>query len=329
MYISGHKHVLREVLQHMPVPYKSNLKKGLMYIDLPCGKYKFISKNHVVMNKKRVCKIYHLYKILSETNGFKEIFQSHRGMLAYLHSMTYDQHQTVKHIRDKIVTHILVFAYLAASTYNNEKGDAFWIGCILHIVMDSYSQSHTIRLLHKPTKIPSYIPLSPSDKAKIYLEEKVFPLITATTSKELIHKLIKLKPSMKSYVAYKKKHIFRAYKRYVFHTRLQKLISKRYTLPEIKHDTHQSYDIVNFQYYKTQSVLYHAKYDQLSKLKKYPEMYDRMIQDCISIVKMYDRYLSNHNRSYFIHSLHQYVLNNTFKISEENLKHRTGLQYIS
>ena len=327
MYISGHKYILRKVLKLVDVTYKSNLKQGIFYIDLPCGKYKVVNENHVIMNKKRVCKIHHLYKIMSEKSYFKEIFQSHRGMLAYLHSMTYDPHLTVQQIRDKIITQIMAFAYLASSTYNNENGDAFWIGCILHVVMDSYSQSHTIRLEHKQMKRPSYG--TSSDKEQVFIEDSIFPYIKATTSKDLIAKLIRKKPSMKTYLLKKKKYVFRSYKRYIFYNQLKTIIAKRFKFEAIKHTDRKPYDISNFQYYSSQSVLYHAKYDLISKLKKYPIMYDRLIQDCVTILKLYNKYLSTKKRSVFIHALYNYIMNNTFRICQDDLLERTGTIYTS
>ena len=101
MFISGHINILKEILKNNKYEkinkYYKKLKNGIIYIDLPCGKYKKIN-NNFYLYKKNVCYSYKLYKLLNKRYGYSNIYQNHRGFFSHLHSMTTDPSNNVEKI---------------------------------------------------------------------------------------------------------------------------------------------------------------------------------------------------------------------------------------
>lgn len=273
MFISGHKKILKEVLKSSRLKkYYKEIKKGIIYIDLPCGKYKKIN-NHFYLYNKKICSYLKLHKLFNNYYGNSNIYQQHRGFFAHLHSITTDPLNSVEKIRNKIILSIM--GYCLLSIYDDNlyktpkiiKPNIFWIGCILHIITDSYSRSHTIR----DNKLPILsIPLSKIKTPNI-------------TNHENIKKLAK-----KNKIQYLKDPIeYNYYKIFKFEYDLNKLVKKYikkipfYTGKEIDGD------IINFQYFKNQPSLTHQKYDYFYK----NNYYDRMIKDCKYILNIYDEFL--------------------------------------
>ncbi len=368
MYINGHETILDEVLESVNMYFDSNfindninyhkLKKGMIYPDLPCGKYKLVNINDNVfsiMKKKTVCNITRLHKIMSHLDNLKEIFHSHRGVNAFLHSMSYNPVLTADNIKNTILNHIA--SYLLLSIYDKKyylddivepSPSIFWIGIILHIITDSYSQSHTIRL-EKPTKTIKIEKqkLDPYIKFRMLLWETIFKQATESreniidNSTDLQNTLLAkfTKNSIQyNYIKRKKDRLFKAYKMFLFDVQTQNTVNKfinikKYILPSIQYN---EYDIINFQYYNNQTSAYHKKRDFIYHVKKFPNLYERMINECKMVILLYKdciekikKYPTKHQTisKLFIKNVIVYLNNNTFRMTRQNLKNKTGVIY--
>lgn len=128
------------------------LRNGLHYPDLPCGKLKIVGNDKIVYKNYNTCNLAFLsYVFFENTFGFKELVQSHRGKQAIGHSMTYNPNKTVIELRQEILKRAEILYMLALNddtiiNSNEPKPNIFWIGIILHLIQDSYSIVHTVRV---------------------------------------------------------------------------------------------------------------------------------------------------------------------------------------
>lgn len=372
MYISGHESILDETLESIGEIYFDwnfnndtvnyyKLKKGMIYPDLPCGKYELISKGndvYSIMNKKSVCNITKLHKIMGELDNLREIFQSHRGIYAFLHSMSYNPTLTAGEIRQTIMSHVSAYALL--SIYDKkyyELGDSktinpspsiFWIGIILHIITDSYSQSHTVRLEKTTTKIlTEKKKLDPYVKFRMVLWETIFKQANESrkhfidNANDLQIALLKKFPESSiqhQYIMRKKHRLFKAYKMFLFDVQTKNVMNKfvKNTWQTNTSPKYDQYDIINFQYYNNQSSTYHKKRDFIYRIKKYPVLYDRMIDECKNVLLMYKECLENIKKEptkhqqlarRFIRKLCVYLSTHTFRMTKQNLNNKTWVIY--
>lgn len=376
MYINGHEAILDEVLKLINInePYFDynfsddkltyhKLRKGMIYPDLPCGKYELIkSDNDVfsIMKKKSVCNITKLHKIMGHLDNLKEIFHSHRGINAFLHSMSYNPSLKAKNIRNTIITHISAYALLSIYDKNYYLGNKiepspsiFWIGIILHIITDSYSQSHTIRL-EKPTITikTERKPLDPYVKFRMLLWQTIFNQTNFkkhVDNEDDLQKIL-LEKFQKNTIQYdyikrKKERLFKAYKMFLFDTQTRNVVKKfvnidiNDTSSDASSDAsskYQRYDIINFQYYNNQSSAYHKKRDFLYHVKKFPGLYDRMIDECITVLLLYKECLQNIKKNpdkhqsisrTFIKKISFYLITHTFRMTKQHLNNKTGVIY--
>ncbi len=339
MYIVGHYIILTELLEN----FKENtfdierLRQGLLYPDLPCGKYEF-QGTKVSMVDKHVCSIKDI-KSLLHTNYFKPLFQSHRGVYAFLHSMSWDPSLNVKQVRDKIIQYIMNFVVLSVYDDNifkkplrNDliKSNEFWIGIVLHIIMDSYSKAHTIRL-NIPTKTPSQ---------KYFLKHKAF-------KDEIKNVLINIKNNIynpqelkevlftkfdkeeeRIYITKRIKYIYATYKMNVFDKQIKNVSKNFFKKKSVKVKTKNTYDITNFQYYNDQKSLYHKQYDFLLYVRKYKGLYERMIQECKVVLDLFKQVKEGHlTPKQYANQIYTHLVSHTFHIADDDLKQKTGVVY--
>jgi hypothetical protein len=340
MLLPGHLHIYKEVMRGLDVYYndigsehvnKLMLKSGLIYPDMPCSKYG-LKDNHVIIHRMQICSMFKLTRVISKSNEMDEIFQSHNGMYAFLHAMTYDPKKDVKTVRIRIVRMMMVYAILAlydmyAYDIKPKKSpNIFWIGMIMHTIQDSYSNAHTIRgeERHVVKAFPENPEnVNPRDTWKQSFRSMLYRL--ASTHKKT-DQLFKSEEELGSYLKGKyakrkdasifmrhferrgQKKLFKTYKLYIFDVQNQILLdaffkknNEQIQMCQCLHLSHLShlskgdtlYDIRNFQYYKKQPLGYHTLHDMVSKVQKYPDMYARMVNECRDLLITYKSCLTS------------------------------------
>jgi hypothetical protein len=365
MYISGHKEILDEVLtmvegffdgiERFPNMTKKLLSKGLSYPDLPCGKYRFVDDGkHVIMSKKITCSMMNLYKIATEMYMFKEIFQSHRGVYSFLHAMSYNPKLQVHDVVKSIINHLVSYAFLAVyddNYYAVDKGPSpniFWMGIILHTVMDSYSQAHTMRL----SRDDVFKPKEEKDKTRpsvhfmVKLHKDLFNALDKESSKvyskEELQQVMLRKyrddATASFFVEHRMKEIYKAYKMHMFERKVLSITGRMVDSNIKPFKTRKPYDIYNFQFYNNQPSIYHKKYDLMTKMRSYPELYARMLDECAEIMRLYKTCLrdiqenpANHLSvsTKFIKDFSTFLVQHPFRIASSDWKTKTGLMYSS
>ena len=151
MRLDSHIKYLDEVVKEVPVSpeHYAAMKRGIQYPDLPCGKYE-VDKNRIALKSRDICGWVQYMFHSSGDASFNEIHTSHIGHNAIVHSMTPYTHKTVEEIRDSIVELIELFFYLAlfgetGGTSQKLAPDPFWLGVVMHTIMDACSPAHVIR----------------------------------------------------------------------------------------------------------------------------------------------------------------------------------------
>lgn len=354
MFIDGHIILLNNTLKFFnnyfkDIKYKNvnykKLKKGSIYPDLPCGKYK-ISNNNILFTNYTLCKSSNILKLLYDVDyGEENIYQFHRGYFAHLHSMTTDPENNVLKIRNKIITSIIGYGLLAVydNTLFDEKPkispNIFWIGLILHIITDSYSESHTIRNLKaKYIKTKS----KETNENKI-MRLKIHNLIKNIakesdiySKKNFISKLLLELENNLDIITFIKKQKNILYKSYIIFKFEYNTINKvsKYChnldkkLSSGSNDKVKYGDIVAFQYSLNQPLLFHQKLDLIDNILKNKIMYNKMIYECVYLLKIYKIFLEDNNVKKFIKNILELTLNRTFKINIKYLKDKTDKIYI-
>jgi hypothetical protein len=347
MFIQGHIEIIQDILDnHLPKNFfkfiddpidkklLKNLYIGLQYPDAPCGKYEISSNHSILFKRAKICEITKLFKLFSgATYGESKIFQFHKGYFAHLHSMSTDPENTVLKIRNKIINSIIGYALLAVyddtllNTDRQIKPNLFWIGIILHMITDSYSPAHTIR-------DRNYIKVKPVEKDKALLERLEVHELIKTLAKqdklyekqEFIESLLNLS-NHKMYIRVHKSQFWKIYKVFKFEYDINKVIKKEFDTNKSLHKSYkeQEGDIISFQYYDSQNILAHAQYDLLSYVKDKPHVYHRMITECKALLILYKTAIETKNTPKFIKDLVKLLLNGTYRISKENLKHKTDI----
>lgn len=349
MYLPGHDVILNDVFKHIKMDKKLDMKslqKGLYYPDLPCGKYTIVDDKYVFMTSKNVCNLFNLIQLYDpKNNEFYEIFQSHKGILAYLHSMTPNPSFTVRDVRDTILIQICGYFLLALFDDNlwqpkpEKKPETFWLGAILHIIMDSYSPAHAIRTDLKQSLAPPRSPYTPSRIMRKRIRDVILDRIKEEFAEKTLDSFDKFHTTLanqfiddKTAIAFIKEHkeqLYNSYLSFSFDIQMQKK-AKSYLGAFSNYPTTASsrgkYDIRNFMYYNNQTNFYHQRKDFLFNLTKYPKMYDRMIEDCRFVVEVFVETLNSTGsiKPYFA-KLCTYLLENTYRICKDDLDSYTGI----
>ena len=347
MFLQGHLEILRDVLTKVNNYFDDNfasanmnlmeLKKGIVYPDIPCGTYKKIKRNEIFLTDKKLCPEFDLVELLSSVNNFREIYMSHRGTFAYMHSMTNDPDSTVKTIRDKIVLKILSLALLSIYDKNifnkapKFNPSIFWIGSILHTITDSYSQSHAIRVPSTAYKVIAQ--KSTGDIFSVFARDlrqhildAASTMMTAGRLEKRLCQKYKNDPTKVAYIKRNKRNIYDSYKIFKFDKSVGELVARHYNLPRdnIVKSKHRKYDIINFQYVFNQHGFYHSRRDFLSAVKNHPGLYEKMIRECVHVLSLYKECIVNRDTNTFIKKLHEYMLTETFYVPKKYLNDKTG-----
>jgi hypothetical protein len=169
------------------VDWKQTLVDGLFYPDLPCAD-RIIRNGRVRHARLRLCS---MNKAVAGIFGNRllEIYASHNGAMSYLHAMAPTPMLKVGQVRDTVLEQILLLFATAVcddTTTDDHTGaltrtsiaarststtslkssrrhsddsiigprpNLFWLGQALHVLMDSYSPAHTLRLASRKTDI--------------------------------------------------------------------------------------------------------------------------------------------------------------------------------
>jgi hypothetical protein len=362
MYISGHSEILEESIKDLDINFK-NIKyeyvtnellgTGLKYPDFPCGEFKF--KNKKLQVTKRLCSILTIVDdIIVKPKMYSIAYSSHYGMFSIWHSMTFDPHKSVKEVRDEIVDHLITLARLSLRDTNISRDkpvpNIFWLGMVIHTIMDSYSPAH---LLRKDTRDIDYNHLIkhylPTNKIQVdkqmeehleivkELKEKVKPIaftIDDTDEKEL-EQIVK-EVANKHKIAQKSgiKQLTKLAKFFYFHiNKFTSFDQKRSVLlKKVEHITvpRPKHPIVNFYYYPAQKGLFHKKYDLIYYCKQLG-LYEDCIQDIQFVLKLYFEVINNpkgygeYQVNVFLNKLHTYLMKKTFAIVPSCQKFLSGL----
>ena len=318
---------------------KKMLKVGLWYPDLPCSIYKF-KGDWVTMVPKNKCSITRFAKILSSANEYDEIFQSHHGIYAFLHSMTYDPEVSADALRKRILHKLMASAVFAAydnTAYANvptKQPNIFWIGMIMHTIQDSYALSHTVRT---NKQLPDYVVEKESERHafKRSFRTSMFNLArshahdglhihTEDELQSVLMKQYKDQPEILRYIDKRGIHkLFKAYKLYMFdvqsrHTVQHALRANNMSkLLGCKHGENDKYDIRAFQYYKGQSAIYHTQNDLISRVKSLPGMYERMVSECVHLLRLFrDMAIGHITVGEYLQGVHMLLACRVFKMKK-------------
>lgn len=350
MFISGHIEIVKEVLdEYFDGDYFAGLKnykkvnkklllRGLEIVDLPCQKYKVdhINKS-IILRKHNVCKVHKMLNLFHDmTTGENAIFQFHRGYFSHHHSMSTDPENSVLKIRNKIIMSVLGYCLLSVydQTVFFEKPsfspNSIWIGYIMHILTDSYSPAHTIRLNSNKTKTFSQaktVDAKTSDK--LYIHEKIKSLskqrdVIYETKKQFIEKLVSIsEPRFEKIINKNAKTYWKMYKVFKFDYDVNHLIE--YWSNEIirtqglssERNVENEYDIINFQHYSSQPFMSHFKYDFLDRVRRIPKMYMRMKKECFDFLVLYKTVLRTKDIEAFLRGVLIFLLNGPFHIHKK------------
>lgn len=347
MYIPGHESIINDVLSRLPQNQLDNeqigqLKTGLFYPDLPCGKYTRIPPNKVFLTSKTTCSFLNLLKLYDpKNNEFYEIFQSHKGILAYLHSMSPSPSYTARDVRTAILHQALVFFLLALYDDNvfdsvpSIKPSYFWIGMLLHMVMDSYSPAHTIRKETPEFVLPPRSIYTPSRLMRKRVRDVILDTIRADLDKTVkdiedftqdLQNTFDGDTSSQEYIKSHSEQIYNSYLMFMFDQQTtSKMKSIIGTSKPKEHSTYEDGNITNFMYYNNQFNFYHQKKDFLYNLNQ--KTYDIMINDCVFILTLFFDACSANNIRFvtkYLKKILNYLTDNTFRMTKRHLDGQTG-----
>jgi hypothetical protein len=362
MYIQGHIEIINDVLDNsekltqyfksLPLYKNVNrrmLKKGLAYVDAPCGKYEIVG-NKLLFQSRRLCELSEMLRVFHETEfGESKVFQFHNGFFSHLHSMSTDPENSVLKIRNKILLSILGFALL--SVYDDihiDKDTKFnpnimWIGMILHIITDSYSPAHTIRY----QKAKFYISNPSTDidvdkQLRLYIHERLKTLAKDTSymyrnSNEFNAKLkreYKNNFEAQKFIEYQKRKLWNTYKVFKYEYQTNEIVRKICREWKIRSHTNDGAkgkiipgDIITFQHYAGQPAILHHRLDLLRYIKNNHVLYDRMKNECTELFIMYKEVLESQDVQRFLKGVFNLVINKTFRINQKFLKDATNKVY--
>jgi len=295
------------------------LRNGLHYPDLSCGKIKLVDDDKLIYKNYNICNIALLsYLLFENTYGFKELVQSHRGKQAIGHSMSYNPNKTVIELRQEILKRAEILYMLALNddtTINSTepKPNIFWLGIILHLIQDSYSIVHTVRVYkssdyklptnEKPVeeKEETLLTFILLKKLRKFVDEQINK-VKILKKTELIDMLLKISDNDKEKEIIKKnpKDLFRMYKMITYY-KLQEnkiilLFNGEENLPSNKNLNNNNSPYSNYPYIKTFQyvpfqkkcgVTYHASNDTSKKNINFEPL---IIENCKFILELYKKH---------------------------------------
>lgn len=373
MFIAGHVAILEDAVRLLATEHGVELGAavvraliaGVKYPDLPCGRYVVAPsgrrQRQVFMSSQSPCSAVKLYKTLSPRYAYKEIYHSHNGSLAFMHAMARSSDDTVSGLLSAILRHLASYAALAMAgddvaptAARAGKPNAFWMGIVLHVIMDSYSPAHTIRDATARTVRARPHPRKEVDHEgeaegrgdKLHVIRRI--------AEDMVARGVRLPGDASEFgrvlrslewnVTLPPLRAFKAFKMYAFDAeclaRVAPWVRGLGGLGGAKQKKSGAHDIVNFQYYFDQGRLYHASRDRLSQVKRVPAMYKRMVSECVEVLAAYASFAARvatipeakrqeHARitREFARWMYSYAAGNTFRVAPEHLDEKTGLMY--
>jgi hypothetical protein len=324
MYISGHSQILQQSIKELSIDWKGInfeyvtnelLNKGLKYPDLPCGSFQFKDKKLKVT--KELCGLVKIVDdIVIKPELFSIAYTSHNGIFSIWHSMTFDPNKTVKEVRDEIVDHILILARLSLKDTNISRDELvpniFWLGMVLHTIMDSYSPAHLLRKntwdIDYNRLIKTYLPTNKIEVDKGMkehlalvdeLKARIQPIaykIDDSDEQDLDDVVQQIANDYKITKKTQIKQLSVLAKFFYFHiNKLTSFDQQRSVILEKGKTTRVSkskHPIVNFYYYPSQKGVFHKKYDLIYYCKQFG-LYEECMNDIRFVLKMYFNVISN------------------------------------
>jgi hypothetical protein len=356
MYISGHSEIFTESvkgtsiikdLEKLKYMYVSEqlLWKGMKYPDFPCGEYKF--ENGKFKVTKNLCNIFRFADdIVFAPELYSLAYSSHYGLFSIWHSMTFDPTKTVLQVRNKIVNHLITLCKLSLkdTTTKTSQPNIFWLGMVLHTIMDSYSPAHllrsnTIKNIDYNHLINVYLPRNKLviDKSmKTYLKilkdlkQRVSTISIVMEEKdeqeleEVVQELAK-KYDIKRTKSIR--HLAQLTKFFYFHINRQQSFKKykghlKSYVPKTMYSTNHS--IINFYYYPAQKGFFHKKFDLLMYCKQMG-LFNDSVEDVKYVLTKYIETIKELKTTTqrdmvintFLNKIYAYLVNRTFHIEKD------------
>jgi hypothetical protein len=289
MRLDIHIKYLDQIVKQIPVSatqYKA-FKQGIQYPDLPCGKYEVSSAKSppsVTLKTRDICSWLNYVVHSTGESAFNEIHTSHIGHNAIVHAMTPYVHKTVEEIQTSILELIELFFYLAVfgesspATPSAPAPDPFWIGVVLHTLMDACSPAHVIRKLMLGTEksnITRKLLEYANNEAHVLPQDEVIDRLTVDLpfQKERLEDI----DNAEIY------HYYLIMKHQaIYMNRLNSM--KRKPSRRLRPD--DMYAIIDFQNFAKQSTLFHVLRDSKSQVEHF-SLETILIEACTFVVQLY------------------------------------------
>lgn len=353
MLITGHKSIVEDALQILRREGTSDallnllagdvvsteydhvniteLKKGLLYPDLPCGHFD-IKNNNVIMTEAKLCAMHRLAFDIRKKKGFENdnlsfAYTSHKGRFSTLHAMTFNPHITVQALLDIILDQAVVFAmlsmhdHISESTRTRPRPNAFWLGHLLHMVQDAYSPAHVVRTntfragRQKERRYIKVLKYLSQEKGYVStdLDDITQELASRFVDKAIAAAIERGKRFADRNAVRKFLLVFAKEDKFPFDITSNKKVDKMVDLflpfymfakhPGVQQlalvpsgdapasSAPQRHKIINFQYYNNQDSKKHAMRDTILYVKQV-SLHDDVVRDTAAILKMYGHVLS-------------------------------------
>ena len=324
MYTTGHEQILRDAVALFEDPKErtyfasAELSSAVSYPDFPCGGIEI--EGDVMVDRLRRCGELELGAELLLSDKESMGYQSHYGFYSLWHSMTIDPNMSVSKVAKNVVEYVVICCKLAY-----ERKSLFWLGFALHIVMDSYSPAHVLRVPRDgrfqgftTRDLVAWIRTFDSDlttEARTNIEEMRSLIRTVVESKESVQKTLASVPA---------KH--RPTASFILFDHLQR--KETFGPTPTRSDPARSDlagSIMNFYYYPAQKGVFHNVHDLLSEVKKAGN-YDPCVLDVHEILSLFTR---SKSRSTFIKDLTHLLARSTYRLHPDCADSETGFDISS
>ena len=239
-----------------------------------------------------------------------ELYQSHLGTQAHLHAMSPGLGDaTVGEVTHRIVRQLLILAHRAGeAALAGDRSYAHWLGMMLHVLTDSYTPGHVVRVADAPLVTPEDAAARRDrDDPVLALDGALYRMAKATAGsphspRAFRHALPSLSSSGGAGGRLAARVLYHAYLRYVMHhqtdARLHALIPDlrgeygRAAAAAAARRTRRSasaseFDVINYSHYDSQPAGYHLLHDRLELIRERPAMYRRMLDECAALLDLF------------------------------------------
>ena len=336
MFTQGHKQILDEALEKLGREYTldndsySAIIEGLAFPDFPCPNL-VINGDRVDMNFKNCNTFQMLYRFWYDDYSIGN--QSHNGLYAAWHSMTFDPLKTVENIAKNIAEYVLICCKNALELSTNER--FVWLGFALHIIQDSYSPSHTLResrfsknerkfsKKEKDSEDSADSKDSTTDPKVTELTRMIKDIVAdmsrGTSRRTPIRKIVDKYPE-----DLKRNALFIAYD----HVQREMLVDLNIRcLPSDFRSSRKNKRIQNFYYYNNQAPLSHSAYDFIEVIKR-KKLYSACVDDTCEIIRLvvsnFSKPCSKRDLSRVLREIYKFISSKTLAVSPRFAKAHTG-----